>query len=191
MANTDNAFGLKPVRYLSGAPYNGACNMYYVPSTDTTAAIYIGSLVKLAGGADADGVATVTQADTTNEFVGVVVGVQASTAGSTTYRANSTSRYVWVADDPNLLFEIQEDGVTTPVAAASVGLNADFVSQGGSTVTGLSTIELDSDSVATTATLDFAIFGLVNRADNVIGANAKWLVRLLNHQYKDSTTGVS
>lgn len=76
MANVDAAFGLRPVRYLSGAPYNGACNKYYIPSTDTNTAVYIGSVVKLTGGADADGIPVVTgNVSATNPIVGVVVGV--------------------------------------------------------------------------------------------------------------------
>lgn len=189
MANSDAAFGLKPVRYLSGAPYNGACNRYHMPATDSTA-VYIGSLVKLGGTADTRGVATVTAAAATNAVVGVIVGVEATTAGATTYRAASTARYVYVADDPNLVFEIQEDSDSATCAATDVGLNANLTGTSGSTITGLSNTELDTSSKGTTATLDFQIIGLADRPDNEIGANAKWLVRLNNHQFVDGVTGV-
>ena len=104
MANADAPFGLRPVRYLSGAPYNGATNKYHVASGDSTAT-YVGALVRKTGGADADGFATVTaNVSSGNPVVGVVVGVMPVTADSLKYRAASTERFVFVADDPTLLF---------------------------------------------------------------------------------------
>lgn len=192
MPNSNAPMGLRPVRYLSGSPYNGAVNRYFVPSTDATA-IYIGGLVKPAGSADANGVMTVTgNVSTGNAVVGVVVGVQPVTADSTTYRAASTDRYVYVADDPDLVFEIQEDGVGGSLAATSVANAADIIGfTGGSTSTGLSSLMLDS-STATAAgdgTEDVLIVGLVQRPDNEIGTTAKWLVRLGNHFYVDGQAG--
>jgi hypothetical protein len=190
MANSDVAKGLSPVRYLSGAPYNGAKNDYFVPATDTTA-IYIGDMVKLAGSADTDGVATVGIASSTNAVVGVVVGVRPVDRSSKIYREASVARYVEVADDPNLVFEIQEVSGGTALTAAAVGLNANFTGASGSTVTGFSTMELDNSTEATTATLDFQLLGLAQRTDNAFGEHAKWEVRLNNHQFVDGTTGVS
>lgn len=197
MANNDNAFGLKPVAYLSGAPYNGAANLYYIPSTDNVAA-YVGGLVKYAGSADADGIPTVTaNCAASNAVLGVIVGFEpekgvASVNLGNMYRPASTAMYVWVADDPNLVFEVQEDGDTTPIAAASVGLNATLTGfTSGSTTTGRSSIEIDSDTVAVTATLDVQVLRLAPRADNVIGEFAKWWVRLNDHQLINQTTGIS
>jgi len=194
MANADSAFGLRPVRYLSGAPYNGAANKYFIPASDTDTAVYIGSVVKLTGGADADGIPVVTgNVATSNPVVGVVVGVVPVTADSLTYRANSTARYVMVADDPSLVFEVQEDSVGGALAATAAGATcilAGFTS--GSTITGLSGIELDSSNVSETSDTDddVRIISLVQRPDNEIGANAKWLVRLNLHQYVNAAVGV-
>lgn len=194
MANADSAFGLRPVRYLSGAPYNGAANKYYIPATDTDTAVYIGSVVKLTGGADADGIPVVTgNVSSGNPVVGVVVGVVPATADSLIYRANSTARYVMVADDPNLVFEVQEDSEGGALAATAAGATcvlAGFIT--GSTTTGLSGIELDSSNVSETSDTDddVRIIALVQRPDNAIGANAKWLVRLNVHQYVNAAVGV-
>lgn len=192
MANVDAAFGLRPVRYLSGAPYNGACNKYYIPSTDTNAAAYIGSLVKPAGSADADGIMTVTSnVSTGNPVVGVVVGVVPDTADSLVYRANSTSRYVWVADDPNLVFAVQDDAAATPTAGI-VGNAADLASfTSGSTTTGISATEISMATVTASGdgTEDVIIVGLVSAPDNTIGDNAAWLVRLNNHFFVDASAG--
>jgi len=190
MANVDAAFGLRPAKLGSSAPYCARVGTYFIPATDSTA-VYIGSPVKLAGSADADGIATVTAASSTNAVVGVVVGVLPVTAESTMYREASSARYVFVADDPNQLFEVQEVSGGTALAATAVGLNANWTGSSGSTVTALSDIELDNSTEATTATLDFQIMGLARHSDNAIGEHAKWLVRLNNHQFVDGTTGVS
>lgn len=191
MANADAAFGLRPVRYLSGAPYNGAARKYYIPATDTDSAAYIGSLVKLTGGADANGIPVVTaNVSTGNPVVGVVVGVVPETADSLRYRANSTARYVLVADDPNLLFEVQEDGAMAITAVGATCTLTGFTS--GSTVTGLSAVELDSSEISETSDTDddVRIIELVQRPDNAQGTNAKWLVRLNVHQYVNAAVGV-
>ncbi len=198
MANADTPRGLRPVRYLSGAPYNGAANLYYIPASDTNAAVYIGGLVKLAGSADADGVASVTgNTATSNVFVGVVIGVHptmgagANGRDSTIYRANSTERYVWVADDPNLLFEVQDDASAT-LTAGAVGSVADLTGfTTGSTTTGLSAIEISASTATTGASdADVQIMGLSASPDNSIGNNAKWLVRIRNHFADGATNGV-
>ena len=190
MANSDNAFGLRAAKKMDGSAWTGAANEYYITTSITTAS-YVGSLVKLAGGGTADGIPTVSSEVAAGDVVvGVIQGFD-GTQDSNTYRAASEARTVWVCDDPTVLFEVQEDGVSTPIAAASIGLNAALASfTSGSTSSGMSAIEIDSDSVATTATLDVQIRRLVPRADNVIGANAKWLVQLNNHQFVDGTTGV-
>lgn len=189
MANSDKATGFRPVRTLDGKPFTGNAMMYYIPSTDSTA-VYVGDPVKLAGSADADGVPTVTKASSTNAIVGIVTSVKPITAQSTTYREASVSRYVYVCVDDQMLYEIQEDSVGGALAVTDVGNNANWVDGGGSTVTGLSGIELDSSTKATTATLDMQIVQAVVRPNNEIGTNAKWLVKLNNYQYVDGTTGV-
>ena len=191
MANADRPDGLTPVRYVSGAPYNGACRKYYVPASDTNAAVYVGGLVKLAGGADADGIATVTgNVSTGNPVVGVVVSVVPVTADSTTYRVNSTARYVLVADDPNLLFEVQEDGTTAATVAGATAQLTGFTS--GSTVTGRSAIEISTSNISETSDTDddVRLIEMVQRPDNATGANGRWLVRLNVHQYVNAAVGV-
>lgn len=187
MANVDRVNGLRPVKHLDGSPYNGAANLYYVPSSDSTA-IFVGDAVKSAGSADADGVPSVAQAAAGDAIRGVVVGVKPVTDESTIYREASTERYVYVADAPDLVFEIQEDADGGALAATDVGNNADLVVGSGDTATGTSGMELDSSTAATTAAT-MRILGFVQRPDNEIGANAKMLVTAVEHELK-STTGV-
>lgn len=194
MANVDAAFGLRPKRYLSGAPYNGATNRYYIPATDTNAAVYVGGLVKLTGGADSNGIPVVTgNVSTGDAVVGVVVAVEPSDDYSTLYRANSTARYVHVADDPNLLYEVQEDSTGAAMAATATGGTAQLTGfTSGSTVTGRSSIEIDSSNLSETADVDddVLIVRAVQAPDNAIGDYCRWEVRLNNHAFVDAATGV-
>lgn len=193
MANVDAPRGLRPVMHRAGMPYNGAATRYYVPSSDSTA-IYVGGLVKLAGSADADGVPSVTGNVATGDAVrGVVVGVEAVTDESTTYRAASTERYVFVADARECIFAIQEDSVGGALAAANVGNVADLTGfTSGEATTGMSSIEIDSSTASASGdgTQDVAIVGLVRKPDNAIGDNAEWLVTLNNYDLVDGFTGV-
>jgi hypothetical protein len=192
MANADTPFGLKPVRHRNGAPYNGAARVYSVAAGNATA-IYVGDLVTAAGTAQTiNGTVyqDVVQSATGDVFQGVVVGVLPDTQDSLKYRAASTQRLLLVADDPDLTFEIQEVSGGTPLAANDIGLNANIVVGTGSTVTGLSGIELNNATEATTNTLDVKIQGFVNRVDNEIGEHAKWLVALNRHRYANQVAGV-
>ncbi|UOF81823.1 hypothetical protein [Caudoviricetes sp.] len=195
MANANTPFGLRPVRHRNGAPYNGAARRYYVPSSDGTA-LYLGDPVIIAGSADANGVASVTRATAAggSYLLGSVVGVepaegsQSGGRDSTTYRVASTERYVWVADDPDLVFEIQEDSVGFTLSATYVGQNADLISGTGSNITGLSGFQLDSSTAATTSTLQLRILGYSQRIGNEPGnANAKLEVSINLHTLRNAT----
>jgi hypothetical protein len=130
------------------------------------------------------------QAATGDVITGVVVGVAPVTSTSLPYRAASTQRVLYVADDPNLLFEIQEVGRRHGAHANDSGLNANFAVGTGSTVTGYSAMEINNVGEAVTNTLDLKIIGPVNRPDNAIGENCKWLVRINRHRYVDQLAGV-
>jgi len=194
MANANTPFGLRPVRHRNGAPYNGAATRYYVPASDGTA-LYLGDPVIIAGSADTNGVASVTRATAAGGayLLGPVIAVEpadGSNSGgrdSTTYRVASTERYVWVADDPALVFEIQEDAVGGALAATNVGQNVDLISGSGSTVTGLSAFQADSSTAATTNTLQLRILGFSQKTGNEIGANAKIEVAINMHTLRNLT----
>lgn len=201
MANSDASFGLRPVRHRNGAPYNGAANPYYVPSSYATA-LFIGDPVKTtgtsntaevsapgAGNFPAGSLPEINRAGATGDITGVIVGFAAdATSLENQYNPASTERIVFVADDPELMFEVQEDSDTSTLAATSVGLNANVIfTNAGSTTSGQSGAELDSSTAATTATLQLRLERLANRADNEVGANAKWLVSILQHSALNST----
>lgn len=190
MANADAAFGLRPVRYLDGSPYNAAAGIKGL-AFDTTSALAIGDPVVLSGTAGADGVPQFKRAAAAGPIDGVIIGF-ASSAGedenvilrdsSRTIAAGSSTAdgaFVLIAvADGNLLFEVQEDSVGENVAAAEVGLHANLIYAAPDATNGISKVELDSNTAAadTTAGLAVKIVALAERANNEIGTNAKWLV---------------
>lgn len=209
MANIDSPFGLRPVRYKSGAPYNGAVNPYYIAG-DYATALFIGDpVVKVAAGSNtaavkAPGVGefaigtlpsinktAVGDVDgITKMITGVIVGFAADPVSlDRKHNPASNERIAFVADDPDLIFEIQADGA---VPAASMGLNAVLIAtHSGSTYTGLSGIELDttSDAPAADASNQLVIVGAVNRVDNdTTIAHAKVLVRINCHTEAPGST---
>jgi hypothetical protein len=86
-----------------------------------------------------------------------------------------------VLDDPNQLFIIQAD---EDVVQADIGQNAAIAYTAGSTVTGVSGVELDSSTILTTNTLVLKIVGLYNIPNNSLGENFTQVVVKINaHQY--------
>lgn len=188
MANPNTPRGLIPYKYASGAPYNGSANIYALAS-DYATALYQGDPLIPTGASDANGIPYVQIATAgggayaLGSFVSIVNGgnpVIPVTQGLPIYHPASTGQYILVADDPNLLYWIQEDSVGGAVAMATAGMkNADLIAGAGSTATGQSGWMLDSSTVNTTPTLQLRLMGGLQEADNVMGsAYAKWLVRL-------------
>lgn len=191
MANPSIPNGAVPVRSLTGS-YEGNVNLYSVPSSDATL-IGIGDFVKLVGTAQTINDVTypdVSRAATGDVMVGVCTGVLPVTRDSTVYREASVQRVIMVADDPQLLFEMQESSGGTAFTANDIGLNANFVVASASTTTGLSATTLDNSTEATTNTLDLKIVGLSNKQNNAVGASAKWIVKINRHQFANQIAGV-
>lgn len=195
MANADTPFGLRPLEYLNGSPYNGKSRMYRIPNTDTNA-YAIGDPVALVGSADAAGVADVILGTAGSAVCGVIVGTRGTKYGAAVVDpagldttvipgTKTKSYYVLVADDPNIVFEVQEVSGGTALTSAAVGLNANLVA---GTNNGYSSgWEVDNSTEATTATLNVKLLGLVQRSNNAFGEHAKWLVTINNHQFKGGT----
>lgn len=203
MANLSRVNGFKPVKHITGAPYNGQANIYEVAAGETIP-VFVGDLVVLSNSAATAGYpaveAPVAAAATTGDYVGAVVGIINAkldpvdglmTAGSIAldtpqYRAASTKQFVLVADSPDLIFEAEADAA---VALASVGLNVGVVEGNGSaslgsTSTGASGMQVDASSVATTSTLPLQIMGFPKRVDNEPNATYnKVLVRINTHAF--------
>jgi hypothetical protein len=184
MASVSRINGFRPVKSITGAPYNGQSNLYFVPASDSTV-IMVGDAVKLSGDARAaSGAPTVTRVSAATDIpVGIVVGIAFTGVGDAinippvndlntpVYRRASTDRYLLVADDPNLIYEVQYAGTSVAAATitANVMQNGQFTLTAGNTASGSSGMQLDSAGLATTATLPLKIVGFPNRPDNIPG----------------------
>lgn len=187
MPNANMAFGLRPVRRLGGAPMHHGISAYWMRSDYATAA-FIGDPVVRTGASDTyqgetlPNVAIAT-AGATNQITGSIVGFEPTPSiVANGYGLASTQRKVYVADAPDILFEIQEDAVGGAIANASIGLNCNLVSGSGSAFGKTSGWQLDSSTVAADATYQVRIQELVQRQDNEAAtAYAKYLVLINLH----------
>ena len=187
MANVDNPSGFAPVRHISGAPYNGQSNRYSLLAADGTAT-FVGDLVKIEGSATADGVPSVEQATAgATNIAGPVIGFEILPTDLTVlYRLASTLRYALVCDDPYMLCEAQEDSDGGALTVDEVGENCDIIVAAGNTTSGISAMEIDS-STHTANAANIRVIGLVPRANNAVGTNARWEVLINEHAYKTTS----
>lgn len=200
MANANTPRGLSPVGTITGAAYNEQGRLYAI-ANDGSNTYAIGDVVKVAGSSDANGVPYVTKAASTDTPVGVIVGIRVSDPGvslvgttlalNTIYLPlNSGTRYVFVVDDPAVIFQVTGD--STGVAAADVFKNA------GMTITANQTSLAQSAPLSSTVlnassflaigssgslALPLQIIGLVQAVNNEPGAYAQALVKWNKHQF--------
>ena len=183
MANTDKAFGLRPLGNLSAT---GAQKQYGYEIADSQAgAIYQGDLVTIVNGYVVK-FAPATHAAALGVFNGCFY--IDPTTGKPTWKnyypgsVNITEGEIVadVLDDPSQLFIIQAD---EDIEKADIGKNADVIGTGGSTTTGVSSMELDSSTIADTAALNLKIVGLWNVPGNAFGDFAVVVVKINEHLY--------
>lgn len=194
MANLDTPFGLKPVKHLMGAPWNGKVNTYYVPVGNSTA-MFVGDAVVSDGTADATGkFPGITQATAGANIRGVVVGFgdnpYTMIHPDTPLRNHcpaTTAMYAFVVDDPFVIFEMQEDSGGAALAITAVGLSTNIVVGSGSTATGKSAMELDSSDTGTDTTGQCKLLRVVDREDNALGTNCKWEILIVEHELLTAT----
>jgi hypothetical protein len=191
MANVSRINGFRPIGHQSGAPWNGKVNKYWIAAADGTAT-FVGDIVSLGPTADADGTAGAIQATASSAPLGPIVWMEPNPndlmqnyrPASQNIASQAAGRWVYVADSPDLVMEVQEDAVGGALALASVGLNAQPIVGAGSTTTGQSGMQLDTSTAAVTATHTLRILGFIQRPDNEVGvANAKVKVGFNVHQY--------
>jgi len=194
MANISRPNGYRPVKHLSGAPWNGQ-TQYFAILASNAVATGVGDLVMLDGAADANGVPSVGRVTngSTSVPVGVVVGFvpdYSNLYSPSQYRLASTLRYAFVCTDPTVVYEAQASG--TYGIATDSGLNAGTTLTAVSTATGISGMQVDLATKATTNTLPVKILGVVQRPDNDVSdtSNLKLHVMINNGALSNGTTGV-
>jgi hypothetical protein len=187
MANVDKAFGLRPLGNLSAT---GAQKQYgYLIEDNYSTTLYQGDLVTIVGGYIVKFLPA-THAAALGVFNGC--NYVNPTTGKPTWsnvytQTNITSGVITadIIDDPMQLFIIQADG---SIAQTDIGKNADVMGTGGSTTTGVSSMELNTATIADTAALNLKIVGLYDAPGNSFGAFAVVVVKINEHLY--GSTGV-
>lgn len=191
MANANTPRGLQPYAYAWGAPWGGAVRTYYVPVGNATA-LYLGDPVQLiTNSSDGNGVPTaeIASAAGGNYILGAFMG-RSNNAGQATipvlqgnnvYLPAATAAYIYVTDDPFLLYAAQEDSVGGAMVSGASGRNVDLIAGAGSTSSAQSGWQLDSSTLAVTATLQMRIIQMLQEVDNAVGVNAKWLTKINLH----------
>lgn len=199
MSSVSRVNGFSPVKFITGAPYNGQANLYFADSGNSDV-IMVGDVVKLAGNSRSPtGAPTVARhaGGATEAAVGVVTGIIYSGVGDVQnvppvtdlevpiYRRASTNRYLLVADDPTLVYEAQVNGA---FVTDDVSTNCEVDVTAGNTSTGASGMSIDIANKGTTATLPLKIVGFPNRPDNrLTDTFFRAYVMINNHQLKGGT----
>jgi hypothetical protein len=192
MSNQNAPFGLKPSSKL-GSNYNNEGVTEYKIASGASGNIFSGDLVKMAN------TGTILVAAAGDQALGVFRGCQYTDSSGdviySPYWPNGTvtsDAVAFVVDDPNALFEVQS-AATGSVVQTVVGNNADIVYTSGSTITGISAVEISGTTAATSAQL--RIVGVSTDPENsTLGtgsasANVNLIVKINEHFYAQ-TTGV-
>ena len=194
MANVDAPNGAKPVRHLTGGVIR-AREWKIIGDGNASSNIFTGDFVKL----QSSGYITVAGAG--DRLLGVFAGCKYTAsdgtpkfakywpASTTTLGSADVTAYVY--DDPNIVFAIQGDGTD---AFTQVGNLANIVATAGSTTTGQSKMELDTDNIGT-GTANLRILGITDDPKNSWGANTEQEVLIHEHELNqhidaDGTVGV-
>ena len=194
MANVDAPNGAKPVRHLTGGVIR-AREWKIIGDGNASSNIFTGDFVKL----QSSGYITVAAAG--DRLLGVFAGCKYTASDGTpkfakywpasTATLGSADVTAYVYDDPQIIFAIQGDGTD---AFTQVGNLANIVATAGSTTTGQSKMELDTDNIGT-GTANLRILGITDDPKNSWGANTEQEVLIHEHELNqhidaDGTVGV-
>ena len=193
MANTNGAFGLRPIGVVGQATNSTGATEYRIASGNSNTIFQGSPVIPLSTGfIDIVGAA----AGGTVGLVGVFWGCEyvSSTTGEKIFSNNwpgsgADSNHpvkAFVYDNPMQTFIIASDASLTSEATARghVFANANFSSgTSGSSTTGISSAKLAVSTIATTANLNLRIMGIQDDADNsdFTAAGIPVIVRLNNH----------
>ena len=196
MAQSNNPFGLQPVKPFGNAPYSGAVQRVLITASDGNN-MGIGDPVVLYGDANTAGtVPTVTLASAgkTHPILGVITSFELNPDSLyTVYRKASVAAYAnIVIATPDMLFEVQAGATVLPYT--TVGLNAELKAGSVNTYTGLSGWYMDSgDTTApdVDATGQLTILGFSTKPGNdITAAYGVWRVRINLCQLANAVAGV-
>lgn len=200
---TNSPWGLTPVRYLNGAPWNGQMTAYRLLSGYATN-LFSGDPVTPAAAVNGTiTIATAGHGAAANTILGAFYGVEYTNAqgvpvwqkywAANTVTFGAADAVVWVVDDPMVIFNVQANA-NPGVTNAQLLRNVDMVAGAGSTVSGLSGWMLDTGTFGTDATRQLKVVRFVPVVDASTnlpsGAfnNVECLIN--NHYYKAGVASI-
>jgi len=202
MANKDAPFGLRYVRNLQGNYNSSGQSRYRITTADqtNTTSIFQGDIVTQ----NTAGIVTrIARADGGSATSDIILGVfngcfftdptTSKPTFSNRWPGNAaTDAIAFIYDDPMDVFEVQADAAF-PVA--DLFGNFDIVDNTGtgSTDSGISFVELDVSTGATTATLPLKALDISGDPENsdVSTANTNVLVTIQNHLFGQKQVGLA
>lgn len=173
MANLDNPHGFLTVASLVGRP--GYFRNYTKAVGYGTAVGFNDLVVNVAAGID------IERAATSGAFLGISY---ANSAAST-----AATHPVELLGRDNVC-EGQEDSEVSDMVAADTGLKADIIVATRNATTGISAMEIDSDTVNTTATLDVFLLRLAPYVGNEVGNFSRWFVNFHDLAIAEAQAGI-
>jgi len=192
MANTNVAFGLKPINTAGSTPATSGTNAYFIDSA--ASAIFQGSMVKADNGGE---IVICSATGDTEAPVGVFAGCEyvSSTTGKKVFSntwpgtgADTNFDIIgYVYDNPMQRFVIATDASITDKATAIAAIfeNSQFANgASGSTVTGISSAQLDVATLdSSDLSLPLKIVGIADDVENqdYAAAGIPLIVMLNNH----------
>jgi hypothetical protein len=202
MANLQAPKGFVDVSSFAAGSISMRGNMYYIAAADTNQ-FNPGDAVVSAAVSDGNGIMGVTKNTTGTGLVrGVILGcyiappnnpsIQGTNLDLTVQNIPATKTkayYVLVQDNPEAVFELQDDGLNV-LTATAVNKNASFTVTNPTAPGQYSATVLLTSSVATTQGLSLRLMGLSQRVNNGFGAYATWLVMFNQHELMGNTAGV-
>lgn len=189
MANLNQPNGFKPVGYInSSVKWVGGGNWYYKAAGANALGMYQ-RVIRAADSSDPEGGPMVVRAAADGAMTGVVVGVRplpGQAFGPSVIEADQEG-YVLVADDPNLVFEVQQGGTGTDLAITNIGQHIDATAVADpNLVTGFAVDMIDIGALATGNCM--RIERLSPRVGNLIGQYSKWYVSANLHTEAGNST---
>ena len=208
MANANKLNGFTPVGYLNGADWDGRGRIYAIPAANTNA-LFVGDPVSLIAGADSTYyLPCIDRGNISGVTVGVILAISKQPRGMGPWvdpanlntilirpsGAQTAQYYALVADDPNVVYEAQEQatggaGTNFTQTAANKNANFAFNTPGQPPFVSASFID-NGTAAATTATFNVRLLGLKQSIDNAPGAFQRWWCLLNNHSYRTGVAGV-
>ena len=206
MANPNKPSGIIPIGSAGSNAFNGQGNLYAI-ANDASNTYAIGDPVKTAAGTDVNGIPYVVKATSGDVCLGIVVGFRVADPGQSLVGANlnlnniflplnSGLRYVYVVDDPDIIFEVQMD--STAVTLANLHKNSNLTITANDTtnlaISPVSSVVLTGSTVNTTNSFSIRMLGLVQRDDNqitsstVAGAYCRVKCKWNTHEFFGSFT---